>query len=229
MWAIEIMKADQGLDRWIAMVEDSGVANRANLYILKNPFAFETRLEAMLASAVIYGSDNAILGEDMHLELVSLIDEAELPPEFDEDELGLSDAVLHDLDEDTISYTEWCQEHGITMAQGRTPVTTNLTPIVELAKSTAEVLEGIANTLESMRLTVAEMKANELKKLFVTDTGSMTPERARDVVSVFAAEGLTVTDTKKAQEFLNQARSNGGFLDPVESPSDTPFMSSGTY
>lgn len=229
MWAIEVMKNDQGLDRWIAMVEDFDDASRANLYILKNPFAFETRLEALLAAAVVYGSNTAVLGEGMRLELIPLIDEAELPPELDEEELGTGEVVLRDLDEDAISYAEWCDEHDITMAQGRVPVTTNLIPSLEPTKSTTEVLEGIANTLEQMRLTVAEMKANELKKLFVTDTGSMTPDRAREVVALFAAEGLTVTDPEKAQEFLNQAQANGSFKDPVESPSDSPFMTSGTY
>lgn len=215
VWALEIMKNGQGLDRWVGMVEDFDTTNRVNFYILKNPFGFETKLEALLAALAVNASDGLILGEDMRLEMVNLVneeDEIDLPElSMEEIEKLLVDQSGFALEDDCISLTEWHTEHGITVHQGETmvPLKLVMTPNVPVTdapiKTTTEVLEEIALSLEEMRLTVAEMKANELRKLF-------------------AAEGLTVTDTEKAQEFLAQARST-----PVESPSDSPFMTSGTY
>jgi sulfur relay (sulfurtransferase) DsrF/TusC family protein len=210
VWALEITKNGQGLDRWVGMVEDFDTTGRVNFYILKNPFGFETKLEALLAALAVNASDGLILGDDMRLEMVNLVNE--------EDEIDLPDLTLEEiekilvdqsgptLEDDCVGITEWHAEHGITAHQGETvvPLKLMVTPDMPV-KTSKEILEEIALTLEDMRLTVAELKANELRKLF-------------------AAEGLTVTDTEKAQEFLAQARST-----PVESPSDTPFMTSGTY
>jgi len=215
VWALEIMKNGQGLDRWVGMVEDFDTAGRVNFYILKNPFGFETKLEALLAAMTVYASDGIILGEGMRLEMVNLVnenDEDDLPElSMEEIEKLLVDQSGPSPENDSISLTEWHAEHGITAHQGETVIPLNLiiTPNVPASdkstKTTTEVLEEIALTLENMRLTVAELKANELRKLFAVDTGSMSPEKASKVVAEFQ-------------------RST-----PVESPSDSPFMTSGTY